>query len=144
MATCTDGLYFGASSAIISSVVLIASLWPAAKFRFTLVIALVTIALVDSIGDAYALWNSGSNVCGALASIGIKVAIAGLLAGMVLARAPGGSILVVLGAIVAAHLAVSALRHWFVPAIGTFAAAILASLLLRKVAQGLEKNARLM
>jgi hypothetical protein len=73
------GIRFGLSSAVVSAVVLSIALRPWLRFRITLVASLLTIALVDSLADAYALWNAQS-INSAVLSLVTKVAVCGGLA----------------------------------------------------------------
>lgn len=73
------GIRFGLSSAVVSAVVLSIALRPWVRFRITLVASLLTIALVDSLADAYALWNAQS-ITSALLSLATKVLVCGGLA----------------------------------------------------------------
>lgn len=52
------GVRFGMASAVISAVVILMSMRPLSRFRFTIIAALLTIALVDSLADGYALMNA--------------------------------------------------------------------------------------
>jgi hypothetical protein len=73
------GVRFGLSSAVVSAVVLSIALRPWVRFRVTLVASLLTIALVDSLADAYALWNAQS-INSALLSLVTKILVCGSLA----------------------------------------------------------------
>jgi hypothetical protein len=101
------GLRFGMASAVISAVVILLSMRPIARFRFTIIAALLTIALVDSLADGYALMNAAANRGGeenaeprpdvahsaasAVASIVAKVVVCGSLAALVwLSKAGAG------------------------------------------------------
>jgi hypothetical protein len=74
------GVRFGMASAVLSAVVLVLSLRPLAKFRIALVASLLTIALVDSMADGYALFNAVADYGTAGASIAAKFAVCGSLA----------------------------------------------------------------
>jgi hypothetical protein len=74
------GVRFGMASAVISAVVLVLSLRPLHRFRVALVASLLTIALVDSMADGYALFNAAGDVGSALASIAAKLTVCGSLA----------------------------------------------------------------
>jgi hypothetical protein len=76
------GVRFGMASAVLSAVVLVLSLRPLAKFRTALVASLLTIALVDSMADAYALFNAVGDLATAAASIAAKFTVCGVLAAM--------------------------------------------------------------
>ena len=131
--SCTDGLYFGIASATTSSVVLIASLRPVDRFRMALVASLVAIAIVDALSDAYALWNSTGSTCTASTSLAVKVAIAGGLAMMIANRVRQRVVYVVLGAVVAVLVALSAMRHTVGEGIFMFVGAAVASFVLRMI-----------
>jgi len=73
------GIRFGLSSAVVSAVVLSLALRPWSRFRITLVASLVTIAVVDSLADAYALWTAQS-ITSALFSLATKLLVCGGLA----------------------------------------------------------------
>lgn len=77
-----SGVRFGMASAVLSAVVLVLSLRPLSKFRTALVASLLTIALVDSMADAYALFNAVGDLATAAASIGAKFTVCGVLAAM--------------------------------------------------------------
>jgi hypothetical protein len=73
------GIRFGLSSAVVSAVVLSIALRPWVRFRITLIASLLTIALVDSLADAYALWNAQS-INSAVLSLVTKITVCGGLA----------------------------------------------------------------
>ena len=75
-----QGLRFGLASAVLSSVVLVLSLRPIHRFRVALVASLLTIAVVDSMADAYALFNAAGDLASAGASIVAKLVVCGSLA----------------------------------------------------------------
>lgn len=77
-----EGIRFGMASAVISAVVLVLSLRPLHRFRIALVASLVTIALVDSMADAYALFNAAGDPISALASVAAKLLVCGSLAAL--------------------------------------------------------------
>ena len=74
------GVRFGMASAVLSAVVLVLSLRPLSKHRIALVASLLTIALVDSMADAYALFNAVGDLGTAATSIAAKFAVCGSLA----------------------------------------------------------------
>jgi hypothetical protein len=76
------GVRFGMASAVISAVVLVLTLRPLHRFRVALVASLLTIALVDSMADGYALFNAAGDVGSALASIAAKLTVCGSLAAL--------------------------------------------------------------
>lgn len=74
------GAAFGLASVLVSLVVLVSSLRPIESYRRGVVVGLLTIALVDSLADAFALWASAGGsegVGGPLASIAVKLLVAG-------------------------------------------------------------------
>ena len=87
-----EGIRFGMASAVVSAVVIVLSLRPMHKYKVALVAALLAIALVDSLADAYAIWNAWGDVASSLASLFTKVFICGSLALMIVySRARRGS-----------------------------------------------------
>jgi hypothetical protein len=74
------GVRFGMASAVLSAVVLVLSLRPLHRFRIALVASLLTIALVDSMADGYALFNAVEDLGTAAASITAKLTVCGSLA----------------------------------------------------------------
>lgn len=156
------GLRFGMASAVISAIVILLSLRPISRFRFTIVASLLMIALVDSLADGYALLNAVADAgrdatrreAGpAVASIAAKFVVCGSLALAVYyaGRAAGRArspryrrrVLLVYGlaaAFVAAQIALTTLsaepeKRWSEAAVlaGLFAGAVLLSLALRRL-----------
>lgn len=78
-----EGVRFGMASAVVSSVVIILSLRPMHKYKVALVAALLAIALVDSLADAYAIWNAWGDTESSIASMVTKIIICGSLALMI-------------------------------------------------------------
>lgn len=106
------GLRFGTASAVASSLVLLVTLRPISRFRSALVAGLLTIALVDSMADAYAIWNAKERASTVGWSLGAKVIICASLA-FVVARGSARSKTpyVLLAAFVGAQLLISASAH---------------------------------
>lgn len=144
------GLRFGLASAILSAIVILVSLRPLAKFKVAAFVALVTIALVDSIADAYALYNaehdsatSTSATATALSSIAAKVTVCGGLALVIYFRATPALIYGILGLMVISHLAMTGLAKEGTSIGATtaiFAAAVALSLGLNKLVRTLESK----
>jgi hypothetical protein len=74
------GTRFGMASAVISAVVILLSMRPIARFRFTIIAALLTIALVDSLADGYALMNAAAER-GVAGSAAAPASVDGVAAG---------------------------------------------------------------
>lgn len=78
-----EGVRFGMASAVVSSVVIVLSLRPIHKYKVALVAALLAIALVDSLADAYAIWTAWGDVESSIASMVTKIIVCGSLALMI-------------------------------------------------------------
>lgn len=140
----TKGLRFGFASAILSAIVILVSLRPLAEFKVAAFVALVTIALVDSIADAYALYNAEhdttthtSATTTALSSIAAKVTVCGGLALAIYFRATPALIYGILGLMAISHLIITANN---VETTAIFAAAVALSLGLNKLVKTLESK----
>lgn len=151
------GLRFGMASAVISAVVLVLSLRPLARFRIALVVSLLTIALVDSMADAYALFNAEGDYGSAGMSIAAKVAVCGSLAavaylggrGATATRRTQGLLYVMAAAFVAGQLLLTVLTSdsgdrgkEAATLAGLFVAAVALSVLLNKAVTSLENHHR--
>jgi uncharacterized membrane protein YjgN (DUF898 family) len=106
-----SGIRFGGASALVSAVVLLTSMRPIARFRLLLIVALLTIALVDSLADAYAIWAARESTSEAVYSMMTKIFICGILALMIHYKVRSGIIYVALVAMIVAHLVFTALTQ---------------------------------
>lgn len=146
------GVRFGTASAVVSAVVILLSMRPIARFRFTVIAALLTIALVDSLADGYALMNAAVNKgdearpdpahssSAAAASIAAKVTVCGSLALLVWRASPPRLIYALAAAFVVVQIALTAYttsRDNMAGAMaalgGLFVAAVVLSLVLRRL-----------
>jgi hypothetical protein len=147
------GVRFGMASAVLSAVVLVLSLRPLARFRIALVASLLTIALVDSMADAYALFNAVDDITTAAGSIAAKFGVCGTLAAIAYfgGRRPGqlrktqGVLYVVTAAFVVGQLLLTLFTgeekergHQAALLLGLFVAAVVISLGLNRIVARLE------
>lgn len=118
------GLRFGTASAVASSLVLLVTMRPISRFRSALVAGLLTIALVDSMADAYAIWNATELAATVIWSLAAKVVICASLAFVVARGPPSGAVAyALLAAFVVAQLFISASAHELWKTIAFFAMA---------------------
>lgn len=136
-----DGVRFGSASALVSAVVLLISIRPIAKFRLVLIVALLTIALVDSLADAYAIWAARSGVMEAVFSMVSKILICGLLALMVHLRVNPRIVYATLVLLVASQITFTALtQHDVFKITGIFAIAVVVSLGMNRLVNAVDKR----
>lgn len=138
--TCLDGVYFGSSSAIVSAIVLFVTLRPICHYRSELFVALVALALIDSLSDAYALWNSTGGRCGPSLALGTKVVMSGLLALLVARSASPHVVYLVVGLMAIGHFVLSVVRHRWEEALFMFGGAIISSIVLHLLVQRLTQK----
>lgn len=131
--SCVHGLFIGTASSVVSVVVLFISLFPIHRFRTALIASLLTLALVDSLSDAYALWNSTEDFCSAGVSMGTKVVLCGLLAFLIWKRLNPKIVYGVAALVVVIHIIISAIRHQDFRSFGLLAIAVVLSLLLNRL-----------
>ncbi len=136
-----DGIRFGSASALVSAVVLLISIRPIHKYRVLLIVTLLTIALIDSLADAYAIWAARSNTWEALFSLVSKVVICGLLALMVHLRVQPRIVYAALVVMVVSQIVFTALTHHDVYKIsGIFAIAVVISLGMNRLVNAIDKK----
>lgn len=136
-----EGIRFGSASALVSAVVLLISIRPISRFRVLLIVSLLTIALVDSLADAYAIWASRSGVHEAIFSLVSKILICGLLALMVHLKVNPKTIYTTLAILVVAQIAFTALtRHGVMQISGIFVIAVVVSLGMNRVVRAVDKK----
>jgi hypothetical protein len=129
----TKGLRFGTASAVTSSLVLLLSMRPMGQFRSALVASLLVLAFVDSLADAYAIWNTRVSFGDVVVSIVSKLVVCGSLA---FAVYKGWAPIVVYGllaAFVAAHLVLT--HDHILSSVVLLCAAVAASLLIHRLLQ---------
>jgi hypothetical protein len=125
----------------VSAVVLLISIRPIHKYRVLLIVTLLTIALIDSLADAYAIWAARSNTWEALFSLVSKVVICGLLALMVHLRVQPRIVYAALVVMVVSQIVFTALTHHDVYKIsGIFAIAVVISLGMNRLVNAIDKK----
>jgi hypothetical protein len=144
MESIESGIRFGGASALVSAVVLVISMRPIARFRLLLIVALLTIALVDSLADAYAIWAARESTGEAVFSMITKILVCGLLALLIHLKARDRTIYAVLVVMIVVHLGFTALTQHedgmaTFKLLGIFAIAVVVSLGMHRLVHRLEK-----
>lgn len=139
-----SGIRFGGASALVSAVVLLTSMRPIARFRLLIIVALLTIALVDSLADAYAIWAARESTAEAVFSMITKILICGLLALMIHYKVRDRIIYAVLVVMIVGHLVFTALTQHedgmaTFKLLGIFAVAVVISLGMHRLVHRLDK-----